>query len=538
MFRKAACPESRARPVSAPATSSRRSLGAAGVTPTSVIATASNGTRAVQASPRRPIRSAPPAAITSRASNCSGGPSPPSASIPAAFTRASSSSQTGNARSTSTSSNSTLRMTIEPDGPPRLGGLAGALGVRIAGRPRAPRRARRGMRRTSRSRCRAARAASRRAPSARRRGPAETAWCGSPASPRSAPPRTPPFRRAPAIRTFSIAKLRRASQQQLPDRGPPEMAARDLELAAETGGRARHRPARHRPAHDERQQGHQQQQAAHHRRRDPADATSPLAGRLVHCTQRISSEPPPPVRRRRTWPFLWSWSRDHIDVKMTRVQADRRGAGLRSARARGRLLASLAFAGAVVGCASQQKKQAPVVRDLRIEGNQADLRAADQEEDPHRQDGLVALRHQAVLRSGQLGGRPAADRPPLRDARLLPGAHRARGGDPATEGGRPGGEGRRRASDEGGDVRGARPRGVAGGRSGGRPREDAAQGRRAVRGERLGVRQERNRPAAARPRLRQGDRRGRGAGRREDASGGGDDRGAPGGALPLRRRST
>jgi translocation and assembly module TamA len=56
---------------------------------------------------------------------------------------------------------------------------------------------------------------------------------------------------------------------------------------------------------------------------------------------------------------------------MTRVQADRRGAGLRSARARGRLFASLAFAGAVVGCASQQKQQAPVVRDLRIEGNQA-----------------------------------------------------------------------------------------------------------------------------------------------------------------------
>jgi translocation and assembly module TamA len=56
---------------------------------------------------------------------------------------------------------------------------------------------------------------------------------------------------------------------------------------------------------------------------------------------------------------------------MTRVQADRRGAGLRSARARRRLLASLAVAGAMVGCASQQKKQAPVVRDLRIEGNQA-----------------------------------------------------------------------------------------------------------------------------------------------------------------------
>src|SRR5579863_3191416 len=56
---------------------------------------------------------------------------------------------------------------------------------------------------------------------------------------------------------------------------------------------------------------------------------------------------------------------------MMRVQADRRGAGLRSARVCARLLASLAFAGAVVGCASQQKKQAPVVRDLRIEGNQA-----------------------------------------------------------------------------------------------------------------------------------------------------------------------
>ena len=52
---------------------------------------------------------------------------------------------------------------------------------------------------------------------------------------------------------------------------------------------------------------------------------------------------------------------------MTRVQADRRGAGLR--RARGVLLVSLACAGSVVGCASQQKKQAPVVRDLRFEGN-------------------------------------------------------------------------------------------------------------------------------------------------------------------------
>jgi translocation and assembly module TamA len=55
---------------------------------------------------------------------------------------------------------------------------------------------------------------------------------------------------------------------------------------------------------------------------------------------------------------------------MARVQADRREAGLRSARARRGLLASLAFAGSMVGCASQQKKQAPVVRELRIEGNQ------------------------------------------------------------------------------------------------------------------------------------------------------------------------
>ncbi len=51
---------------------------------------------------------------------------------------------------------------------------------------------------------------------------------------------------------------------------------------------------------------------------------------------------------------------------MTRVQADRRGP--RSACARLRLLA---FAVISVGCASQQKKQAPVVRDLRIEGNEA-----------------------------------------------------------------------------------------------------------------------------------------------------------------------
>jgi translocation and assembly module TamA len=53
---------------------------------------------------------------------------------------------------------------------------------------------------------------------------------------------------------------------------------------------------------------------------------------------------------------------------MTWVQADRRGAGLRPARAGLRLLA---FAVVAVGCASQQKKQAPVVRDLRVEGNQA-----------------------------------------------------------------------------------------------------------------------------------------------------------------------
>ncbi len=63
---------------------------------------------------------------------------------------------------------------------------------------------------------------------------------------------------------------------------------------------------------------------------------------------------------------------------MTRAQGDRRGAGLRSAC--GGLLASIAWAGAIdlvalglvvtLGCASQQKKQAPVVRDLRIEGNQ------------------------------------------------------------------------------------------------------------------------------------------------------------------------
>ncbi len=65
-------------------------------------------------------------------------------------------------------------------------------------------------------------------------------------------------------------------------------------------------------------------------------------------------------------------------MKMTRVQADRRGAGLRPAC--DRLLARIAgralFVGCVfvcvfgfVGCASQQKKQAPVVRDLRFEGN-------------------------------------------------------------------------------------------------------------------------------------------------------------------------
>jgi hypothetical protein len=67
---------------------------------------------------------------------------------------------------------------------------------------------------------------------------------------------------------------------------------------------------------------------------------------------------------------------------MTRIQADRRWAGLRPARPG--LLASIARGGAivvvsvgigaglgaVVGCASQQKKQAPVVRDLRIQGNQ------------------------------------------------------------------------------------------------------------------------------------------------------------------------
>jgi translocation and assembly module TamA len=65
---------------------------------------------------------------------------------------------------------------------------------------------------------------------------------------------------------------------------------------------------------------------------------------------------------------------------MTRVQAGRRWPGLRPARGglRGGLLASFALAGTLAGssagsiggCASQQKKQAPVVRDLRIEGNQ------------------------------------------------------------------------------------------------------------------------------------------------------------------------
>jgi translocation and assembly module TamA len=54
-------------------------------------------------------------------------------------------------------------------------------------------------------------------------------------------------------------------------------------------------------------------------------------------------------------------------MKMTRVEAGRRGAGLR--RAREVLLVSLAGAGSVVGCASQQKKEAPIVRGLRFEGN-------------------------------------------------------------------------------------------------------------------------------------------------------------------------
>src|SRR5580693_9666988 len=60
---------------------------------------------------------------------------------------------------------------------------------------------------------------------------------------------------------------------------------------------------------------------------------------------------------------------------MTRVQADRRGAMLR--RPPGGLPVSIAcagtavacFVGCLVGCASQQKKQAPVVRDLQINGN-------------------------------------------------------------------------------------------------------------------------------------------------------------------------
>jgi translocation and assembly module TamA len=54
---------------------------------------------------------------------------------------------------------------------------------------------------------------------------------------------------------------------------------------------------------------------------------------------------------------------------MTRVQAGRRVAGLRLAR--GVLLASLAGAGSGVGCASQQKKEAPIVRGLQFEGNHA-----------------------------------------------------------------------------------------------------------------------------------------------------------------------
>jgi translocation and assembly module TamA len=59
---------------------------------------------------------------------------------------------------------------------------------------------------------------------------------------------------------------------------------------------------------------------------------------------------------------------------MTRVRADRRGAGLR--RARGgplaRVASVLTLVGAVVvGCAHEEKNQSPVIRDLRIDGTHA-----------------------------------------------------------------------------------------------------------------------------------------------------------------------
>jgi translocation and assembly module TamA len=57
---------------------------------------------------------------------------------------------------------------------------------------------------------------------------------------------------------------------------------------------------------------------------------------------------------------------------MTQVQAGRRGAGLRSARGSPRLrVCLLTLTVFAVGCASQQKNKGPVVRDLRIEGNEA-----------------------------------------------------------------------------------------------------------------------------------------------------------------------
>ena len=54
---------------------------------------------------------------------------------------------------------------------------------------------------------------------------------------------------------------------------------------------------------------------------------------------------------------------------MTRARADRRGVGLRRARAPLAWLASV-YLGVVVGCGHQQQ-QGPVIRDLRIDGTHA-----------------------------------------------------------------------------------------------------------------------------------------------------------------------
>ena len=110
---------------------------------------------------------------------------------------------------------------------------------------------------------------------------------------------------------------------------------------------------------------------------------------------------------------------------MARVRADRRGAGLRRARV---TLAwhVLVCVGISVGCAHQEQQQAPVIRDLRIEGTHAVSPRQIKKKILSSKTGWWPFAHKEYFDPVTWEADLKRICPPLRLARLLPGPGRPR----------------------------------------------------------------------------------------------------------------